>query len=123
MNDVFQKGACVYYLLPWWVEAPWDGADHSSPAHHMINESDPILGHSTLETGFLEDDEEQEEPGAERGVEDAPTLDDCFSLPPSSSPSQPSSGDSGEPLSSTYMLFKVGCCRSISICIFRSIFH
>lgn len=78
----------------------------------MINESDPILGHSSLETGFLEDDEEQEEAGPDRGVEDGPILDDCFSLPPSSSPSQPSSGDSGEPLSSSYMLFKVGCTDS-----------
>lgn len=75
----------------------------------MFNESDPILGPSSLETGFLEEDDEEDQ-GADRGVEEGPTLEDCFGLPPSSSPSHPSSGDSGEPLSSSYMLFKVCFC-------------
>ncbi|TDH13447.1 hypothetical protein EPR50_G00034810 [Perca flavescens] len=85
------------------LQAPWDGTDHSSPAHHMFNESDPILGPPTLETGFLEDEEAQ---GGDRGGEEGGTLEECLGLPPSSSPSHPSAGDSVEPLSSSYMLFK-----------------
>ncbi|KAA8593596.1 hypothetical protein FQN60_009712, partial [Etheostoma spectabile] len=68
------------------VLAPWDGTDHSSPAHHMFNESDPILGPPTLETGFLEDEEAQ---GGDRGGEEGGTLEECLGLPPSSSPSHP----------------------------------
>ncbi|KAF0034387.1 hypothetical protein F2P81_012145 [Scophthalmus maximus] len=87
------------------LQAPWDGTDHSSPAHHMFNESDPILGPSALETGFLEE-EDEEAPGGDRGGEEGGTLEECLGLPPSSSPSHPSAGDSVEPLSSSYMLFK-----------------
>ncbi|KAM9361231.1 chromodomain-helicase-DNA-binding protein 6 [Symphorus nematophorus] len=87
------------------LQAPWDGTDHSSPAHHMFNESDPILGPSTLETGFLEEEDEEAQ-GADRGGEEGGTLEECLGLPPSSSPSHPSAGDSVEPLSSSYMLFK-----------------
>lgn len=90
------------------LQAPWDGTDQSSPAHHMFNESDPILGPSTLETGFLEEDEEAQR--GDRGEEEGGTLEECLGLPPSSSPSHPSAGDSVEPLTSTYMLFKVVFC-------------
>ncbi|KAK2915525.1 chromodomain-helicase-DNA-binding protein 6 isoform X2 [Channa argus] len=87
------------------LQAPWDSTDHSSPAHHMFNESDPILGPTALETGFLE--EEDEEAQREDGAgEEGGTLEECLGLPPSSSPSHPSAGDSVEPLSSSYMLFK-----------------
>ncbi|XP_073323863.1 chromodomain-helicase-DNA-binding protein 6 [Pagrus major] len=87
------------------LQAPWDGTDHSSPAHHMFNESDPILGPSTLETGFLEEEDEEAQ-GGDRGGEEGGTLEECLGLPPSSSPSHPSAEDSVEPLSSSYMLFK-----------------
>uniref|UniRef100_UPI0037E89DC5 chromodomain-helicase-DNA-binding protein 6 isoform X2 n=1 Tax=Semicossyphus pulcher TaxID=241346 RepID=UPI0037E89DC5 len=87
------------------LQAPWDGTDHSSPAHHMFNESDPILGPSTLETGFLEEEDEEAQ-GGDRRQEEGGTLEECLGLPPSSSPSHPSAGDSVEPLSSSYMLFK-----------------
>ncbi|XP_027135494.1 chromodomain-helicase-DNA-binding protein 6 isoform X3 [Larimichthys crocea] len=87
------------------LQAPWDGTDHSSPAHHMFNESDPILGPSTLEAGFLEEEDEEAQ-GGDRGQEEGGTLEECLGLPPSSSPSHPSAGDSVEPLSSSYMLFK-----------------
>ncbi|CAK6977756.1 chromodomain-helicase-DNA-binding protein 6 [Scomber scombrus] len=87
------------------LQAPWDGTDHSSPAHHMFNESDPILGPSALETGFLEEEDEEAQ-GADRGAEEGGTLEECLGLPPSSSPSHPSAGDPVEPLSSSYMLFK-----------------
>ncbi|XP_022614440.1 chromodomain-helicase-DNA-binding protein 6, partial [Seriola dumerili] len=87
------------------LQAPWDGTDHSSPAHHMFNESDPILGPSALETGFLEEEDEEAQ-GGDRGAEEGGTLEECLGLPPSSSPSHPSAGDSVEPLSSSYMLFK-----------------
>ncbi|XP_075938173.1 chromodomain-helicase-DNA-binding protein 6 isoform X1 [Anarhichas minor] len=80
------------------LQAPWDG-DHSSPAHHMFNESDPILGPSALETGFLEEEDEEAQGGEEGG-----TLEECLGLPLSSS--HPSAGDPVEPLSSSYMLFK-----------------
>ncbi|XP_061584201.1 chromodomain-helicase-DNA-binding protein 7-like [Cololabis saira] len=81
------------------LQAPWDGADHTSPAEHMFNESDPILGPPGLEPGFLEE-EDEETPGDRAGLEE------CLGLPPASPPSHPSSGDSVEPLSSSYMLFK-----------------
>ncbi|XP_026161662.1 chromodomain-helicase-DNA-binding protein 6 isoform X2 [Mastacembelus armatus] len=87
------------------LQASWDGTDHSSPAHHMFNESDPILGPSALETGFLEEEDEEAQRG-DRGGEEGATLEECLGLPPSSSPSHPSAGDSVEPLSSSYMLFK-----------------
>ncbi|KAM3622048.1 uncharacterized protein V6R79_019762 [Siganus canaliculatus] len=87
------------------LQAPWDGTDHSSPAHHMFNESDPILGPSTLEPGFLEEEDEEAQ-GGDRAGEEGGTLEECLGLPPSSSPSHPSAGDSVEPLSSSYMLFK-----------------
>ncbi|XP_076600782.1 chromodomain-helicase-DNA-binding protein 6 isoform X1 [Chaetodon auriga] len=87
------------------LQAPWDSTDHSSPAHHMFNESDPILGPSTLETGFLEEEDEEAQ-GGDRGAEEGGTLEECLGLPPSSSPSHPSAGDPVEPLSSSYMLFK-----------------
>ncbi|XP_071351598.1 uncharacterized protein chd6 isoform X3 [Trachinotus anak] len=87
------------------LQAPWDGTDHSSPAHHMFNESDPILGPSALETGFLEEEDEEAQ-GGDRGGEEGGTLEECLGLPPSSSPSHPSAGDPVEPLSSSYMLFK-----------------
>lgn len=89
------------------LQAPWDSTDHTSPAHHMFNESDPILGPSTLETGFLEEEDEEAQ-GGDRGGEEGGTLEECLGLPPSSPPSHPSAGDSVEPLSSSYMLFKVG---------------
>ena len=73
----------------------------------MFNESDPILGPSALETGFLEEEDEETQAG-DRGGEEGGTLEECLGLPPSSSPSHPSAGDSVEPLSSSYMLFKVG---------------
>nr|XP_057910318.1 chromodomain-helicase-DNA-binding protein 6 isoform X2 [Doryrhamphus excisus] len=85
------------------LQAPWDGTDHSSPAHHMFNESDPILGPSSLETGFLEE-EDEEAPRADEGRDNGGTLEECLGLPPSSSPSHPSAADSVE--SSSYMLFK-----------------
>lgn len=88
------------------TQAPWDGTDQSSPAHHMFNESDPILGPSTLETDFLEEDSEEAQ-GRHRGEEEGGTLEECLGLPPSSPASHPSAGDSVEPLSSSYMLFKV----------------
>ncbi|XP_049590182.1 chromodomain-helicase-DNA-binding protein 6 isoform X3 [Syngnathus scovelli] len=78
------------------LQAPWDGTDHSSPAHHMFNESDPILG----PTGFLEEDEES---GRGDGTADG-TLEECLGLPPPSSPSHPSAADSVE--SSSFLLFK-----------------
>ncbi|XP_034021847.1 chromodomain-helicase-DNA-binding protein 6 [Thalassophryne amazonica] len=84
------------------LQAPWDSTDHSSPAHHMFNESDPILGPSTLETGFLEEEDEEAQ-GGDRGEEEGATLEECLGLPP---PSNPSAGDTVEPLSSSYMLFK-----------------
>ncbi|XP_028302100.1 chromodomain-helicase-DNA-binding protein 6 isoform X2 [Gouania willdenowi] len=87
------------------LQAPWDSTDHTSPAHHMFNESDPILGPSTLETGFLEEEEEEAQ-GADRDGEEGGTLEECLGLPPSSSPSHHSAGDSVEPLSSSYILFK-----------------
>ncbi|XP_051932223.1 chromodomain-helicase-DNA-binding protein 6 isoform X3 [Hippocampus zosterae] len=80
------------------LQAPWDSADHSSPAHHMFNESDPILG----PTGFLEE-EDEEAPRGDGGSGDG-TLEECLGLPPSSSPSHPSAADSVE--SSSFMLFK-----------------
>lgn len=73
----------------------------------MFNESDPILGPSTLERGFLEEEDEEAQ-GGDRGGEEGGTLEECLGLPPSSPPSHPSTGDSVEPLSSSYMLFKVG---------------
>ncbi|XP_026204373.1 chromodomain-helicase-DNA-binding protein 6 isoform X2 [Anabas testudineus] len=88
------------------LQAPWDGTDHSSPAHHMFNESDPILGPSALETGFLEEEEDEETQRGNGAGEEGGTLEECLGLPPSSSPSHPSAGDSVEPLSSSYMLFK-----------------
>ncbi|XP_068598106.1 chromodomain-helicase-DNA-binding protein 6 [Brachionichthys hirsutus] len=86
------------------LQAPWDSTDHSSPAHHMFNESDPILGPPA---GFLEDDDEEAREASIRG-EEGGTLEECLGLPPSSSssPSHPSAGDSVEPLSSSYMFFK-----------------
>nr|XP_040059145.1 LOW QUALITY PROTEIN: chromodomain-helicase-DNA-binding protein 6 [Gasterosteus aculeatus aculeatus] len=87
------------------LQAPWDGTDHSSPAHHMFNDSDPILGPSTLQAGFLEEEDEEAQ-GGDRGGEEGGTLEECLGLPPSSSPSHPSAGDPVEPLSSSYMLFK-----------------
>lgn len=72
----------------------------------MFNESDPILGPSALETGFLEEEDEEGQ-GGDRGGEEGGTLEECLGLPPPSSPSHPSAGDSVEPLSSSYMLFKV----------------
>ncbi|XP_028263102.1 chromodomain-helicase-DNA-binding protein 6 isoform X2 [Parambassis ranga] len=87
------------------LQAPWDSTDHTSPAHHMFNESDPILGPATLEAGFLEEEDEETQAG-DRGGEEGGTLEECLGLPPSSSPSHPSAGDSVEPLSSSYMLFK-----------------
>ncbi|MED6286627.1 hypothetical protein CHARACLAT_007984 [Characodon lateralis] len=87
------------------LQAPWDSTDHTSPAEHMFNESDPILGPSGLETGFLEEEDEEAQ-GGDRGGEEGGTLEECLGLPPSSSPSHPSTGDSVEPLSSSYMLFK-----------------
>lgn len=71
----------------------------------MFNEADPILGPSTLEAGFLEEEEAQ---GGGAGGEEGATLEECLGLPPPSSPSHPSAGDPVEPLSSSYMLFKVG---------------
>lgn len=71
----------------------------------MFNESDPILGPSTLETDFLEEDSEDAQ-GRHRGEEEGGTLEECLGLPPSSPTSHPA-GDSVEPLSSSYMLFKV----------------
>uniref|UniRef100_A0A667XWZ7 Chromodomain helicase DNA binding protein 6 n=1 Tax=Myripristis murdjan TaxID=586833 RepID=A0A667XWZ7_9TELE len=91
------------------LQAPWDSTDHSSPAHHMFNEADPILGPPTLETGFLEEEDEEAQ-GGDTGGEEGGTLEECLGLPPSSSPSHPSAGDSVEQLSSSYMLFKVGFC-------------
>ncbi|KAM4740306.1 LOW QUALITY PROTEIN: chromodomain-helicase-DNA-binding protein 6 [Anableps anableps] len=87
------------------LQAPWDSTDHTSPAEHMFNESDPILGPSALETGFLEEEDEEAQ-GGDRGGEEGGTLEECLGLPPSSSPSHPSTGDSVEPLSSSYMFFK-----------------
>ncbi|XP_022060688.2 chromodomain-helicase-DNA-binding protein 6 isoform X1 [Acanthochromis polyacanthus] len=87
------------------LQAPWDSTDHTSPAHHMFNESDPILGPSALETGFLEEEDEEAQ-GGDRGGEEGGTLEECLGLPPSSSPSHPSAGDPVEPLSSSYILFK-----------------
>lgn len=86
-------------------QAPWDATDQSSPAHHMFNESDPILGPSTLEADFLEEDNEDAQ-GRHRGEEEGGTLEECLGLPPSSPASHPA-GDSVGPLSSSYMLFKV----------------
>uniref|UniRef100_A0A8C3ABW6 Chromodomain helicase DNA binding protein 6 n=1 Tax=Cyclopterus lumpus TaxID=8103 RepID=A0A8C3ABW6_CYCLU len=77
------------------LQVPWS-------AHHMFNESDPILGPSALEAGFLEEEDEEAQGGGEEGG----TLEECLGLPPSSSPSHPSAGDPVEPLSSSYMLFK-----------------
>ncbi|XP_038153467.1 chromodomain-helicase-DNA-binding protein 6 isoform X3 [Cyprinodon tularosa] len=87
------------------LQAPWDSTDHTSPAEHMFNESDPILGPSGLETGFLEEEDEEAQ-GGDRGGEEGGTLEECLGLPPSSSPSHPSTGEAVEPLSSSYMLFK-----------------
>ncbi|XP_036007904.1 chromodomain-helicase-DNA-binding protein 6 [Fundulus heteroclitus] len=87
------------------LQAPWDSTDHTSPAEHMFNESDPILGPSGLEPGFLEEEDEEAQ-GGDRGGEEGGTLEECLGLPPSSPPSHPSTGDSVEPLSSSYMLFK-----------------
>lgn len=71
----------------------------------MFNESDPILGPSTLETDFLEEDNDDAQ-GRHREEEEGGTLEECLGLPPSSPASHPA-GDSVEPLSSSYMLFKV----------------
>ncbi|KAM6927303.1 LOW QUALITY PROTEIN: chromodomain-helicase-DNA-binding protein 6 [Xenentodon cancila] len=87
------------------LQAPWDGTDHTSPADHMFNESDPILGPSGLETGFLEEEDDDTQ-GGDRAGEEGGSLEECLGLPPSSPPSHPSNGDSVEPLSSSYMLFK-----------------
>lgn len=88
----------------------------------MFNESDPILGPAALETGFLEEEDEEAQ-GGDRG-EEGGTLEECLGLPPSSSPSHPSTGDSVEPLSSSYMLFKVGlrtltCRCDVSFVVFK----
>lgn len=96
------------------LQAPWEGADHSSPAEHMFHESDSILGPSTLETGFLEEEEDDEDQGRNPAAEEGGSLEECLGLPPSSPPSHPSTGDSVEPLSSTYILFKVG--SDVCIC-------
>lgn len=79
----------------------------------MFNESDPILGPSALETGFLEEEEEEAQ-GEDRAGEEGGSLEECLGLPPSSPPSHPSTGDSVEPLSSSYMLFKV-CSALVSL--------
>ncbi|XP_057701605.1 chromodomain-helicase-DNA-binding protein 6 isoform X1 [Corythoichthys intestinalis] len=83
------------------LQAPWDGTDHSSPAQHMFNESDPILG----PTGFLEEEDEEARhgDGSASGGGDG-TLEECLGLPPSASPSHPSAADSVE--SASFMLFK-----------------
>lgn len=100
-------GASLLYL-----QNPWDGTDQSSPAHHMFNESDPILGPPS---GFLEDEDEEAQ-GANRREEEGGTLEECLGLPPSS-PSHPSAGDQVEPLSTSYMFFKVClvCCLVTTI--------
>ncbi|XP_077385171.1 chromodomain-helicase-DNA-binding protein 6 isoform X2 [Festucalex cinctus] len=82
------------------LQAPWDGTEQPSPAQHMFNESDPILG----PTGFLEEDEEEEEARRGDGDDGDGTLEECLGLPPSSSPSHPSAADSVE--SASFMLFK-----------------
>ncbi|XP_029007835.1 chromodomain-helicase-DNA-binding protein 6 isoform X2 [Betta splendens] len=87
------------------LQAPWDSTDHTSPVHHMFNESDPILGPSALETGFLEEEDEEAQ-RADGAGEEGGTLEECLGLPPPSSPSHPSAGAEVEPLSSSYMLFK-----------------
>ena len=71
----------------------------------MFNEADPILGPPTLEPGFLEEDDEEAQ-GPDPGGEEGGTLEECLGLPPPSS-SHPSAEDAVEPLSSSYMLFKV----------------
>lgn len=98
----------IYLQFIVFLQAPWDSTENSSPGHHMFNESDPILGPSALEPGFLEEEDEETQ-GADRG-EEGGTLEECLGLPPSASPSHPSAGDSVEQLSSTYMLFKVTVC-------------
>lgn len=85
----------------------------------MFNESDPILGPSTLETDFLEEDNEDAQ-RRHRGEEEGGTLEECLGLPPSSPASHPA-GDSVEPLSSSYMLFKV--CFGSYICSLRIQIH
>jgi len=72
----------------------------------MFNEADPILGPPALETGFLEEEDEEAQ-GPDTGGEEGGTLEECLGLPPPSSSSHPSAEDAGEPLSSSYLLFKV----------------
>lgn len=85
----------------------------------MFNENDPILGPSTLETNFLEEDSEEAQ-GEHRAEEEGGTLEDCLGLSPSSPTSHPSAGESVEPLSSSYMLFKVCFVSSIAVTLSSS---
>ncbi|XP_029103651.1 chromodomain-helicase-DNA-binding protein 6 isoform X2 [Scleropages formosus] len=75
------------------LQAPWESTDHTSTSD-MFNESDAILGPSSLEPEFLDTGQ----PGESR-VDGA--LTDCLSMPSSDSQS-----NTVEPLQPSFMLFK-----------------
>ncbi|XP_021424061.2 chromodomain-helicase-DNA-binding protein 6 isoform X3 [Oncorhynchus mykiss] len=78
------------------LQAPWESTDHAGAAD-IFNDADPILGAPALETEFLDPEEQPEDGGREDRV--GGVLDDCLGIPPSQS-------DPGEPLPSSFMLFK-----------------
>ncbi|XP_035634372.1 chromodomain-helicase-DNA-binding protein 6 isoform X3 [Oncorhynchus keta] len=78
------------------LQAPWESTDHASAAD-IFNDADPILGAPALETEFLDPEEQPEDGGREDRA--GGVLDDCLGIPPSRS-------DPGEPLPSSFMLFK-----------------
>uniref|UniRef100_A0A8C9T1W7 Chromodomain helicase DNA binding protein 6 n=1 Tax=Scleropages formosus TaxID=113540 RepID=A0A8C9T1W7_SCLFO len=79
--------------FPSTLQAPWESTDHTSTSD-MFNESDAILGPSSLEPEFLDTGQ----PGESR-VDGA--LTDCLSMPSSDSQS-----NTVEPLQPSFMLFK-----------------
>uniref|UniRef100_A0A8C7HP47 Chromodomain helicase DNA binding protein 6 n=1 Tax=Oncorhynchus kisutch TaxID=8019 RepID=A0A8C7HP47_ONCKI len=81
------------------LQAPWESTDHTGTADvvGMFNEADPILGAPALDTEFLDTEEQPGDGGREDGAGEV--LDDCLGIPSSRS-------DPGEPLPSSFMLFK-----------------
>ncbi|XP_029525089.2 chromodomain-helicase-DNA-binding protein 6-like isoform X2 [Oncorhynchus nerka] len=81
------------------LQVPWESTDHTGTADvvGMFNEADPILGAPDLDTEFLDTEEQPGDGGREDGA--GGVLDDCLGIPSSRS-------DPGEPLPSSFMLFK-----------------
>uniref|UniRef100_A0A674AYT1 Chromodomain helicase DNA binding protein 6 n=1 Tax=Salmo trutta TaxID=8032 RepID=A0A674AYT1_SALTR len=78
------------------LQAPWESTDHAGAAD-IFNDADPILGAPALETEFLDPEEQPGDGGREDRA--GGVLDDCLGIPPSRS-------GPGEPLPSSFMLFK-----------------